>query len=992
LVNPKKRLFVADAFYALLTVLNPHPVAAATPINMSHDLVSMGIAGQNLIPNNPALDSRPILTQVRFWAATQSGALLFTADKGAYYFPTHQNNGPVFADVNDVTFDFGGSTLYYIGPIVVNGLNIVRCNNFKLTNLTTDYVNPPYTHVRITSVNSAQRTIAYQTLPGWPDPAAFNTATSIISPLFFWGIVFRNGAVVPGTSRMQLTGPISGNTIALTQDNTPWTQSATLSTLQTGDTLVIALRGGGGAISVRDSDNVMLQNITVLGANNSAVDLHATSNSTVDNVRVMPRPGTGLLGSNADGIFFEAIRQNNHIKNSYVARTLDDAIIMSSQYAATIVSQTGPRTLHVTRNVLYRFANGTAVNFVDPLTDLEIPSGAVIVSQNPPDDPFNYGLNQTEDLIFDRDLPTLSPGMGMAYGSASDRGSGSIVEDSMVEDINGGRGIWVQGGQGITIQRNVVRRTSCAGIIVRQDTEAFPSPPARDITIDSNSVEGVPSTPCSTGTALAGIQVVSTNNQNFSFSTSAANSNIAVQNNYIADSGRSGIWVGELNGGSIQNNVVIRWNQHPELPLFGIPPQFQNQVLADFPLPIVVHYNTGVTSQNNSTASSSSITAPVSLTPSSASVPVAGASGSFAVSTVVSGFAWAAAASDAWITITSVTAASVSYSVAANTSTSPRTGRITVAGEVFTITQAGTGPTPEGVAPAFGSGTSQSFMFSFSDAGGYQNFQVVDVLIANALDGRHACYVAFVPSSATGGSVYLVDDVGDAGGPYQGLVLPGGVSISNSQCTINGTGSSVSGSGNNLVLTLNMTFSSAFSGNKVLYLSAQDKAGVNSGWHALGTWGVPGGVITGPSVVGVRPAQTSGLGQTYTFTFSDTNGWQDLSVANILINTAIDGRHACYLAFAPSGPSGGSLYLVDDAGDAGGPYQGVVLPGTQSASNSQCTVNGSGSTVTTSGNTLTLSLNMSFAPSFAGDQLFFLAARSNTLNSDWQAVGTVSVP
>jgi len=293
--------------------------------------------------------------------------------------------------------------------------------------------------------------------------------------------------------------------------------------------------------------------------------------------------------------------------------------------------------------------------------------------------------------------------------------------------------------------------------------------------------------------------------------------------------------------------------------------------------------------------------------------------------------------------------------------------------------------------PPSGNGTGGQFTFTFSDSGGYQNLQVVDVLIANALDGRHACYVAFAPSS-TGGSVYLVDDAGDAGGPYQGLVLPGGGSISNSQCTINGTGSSVSGSGNNLTLILNITFSGAFSGNKVFYLSAQDKTGANSGWQALGTWGVPGAAITGPGVGGVTPAHTSGSGQTYTFTFTDTNGWQDISVANILINTAIDGRHACYLAFAPSAPSGGSLFLVDDAGDGGGPYQGLVLPGAGSASNSQCTVNAAGSTVSNSGDTLTLSLNMTFASTFAGNQLFFLAARSNTLNSNWQAVGTVSVP
>jgi len=299
-------------------------------------------------------------------------------------------------------------------------------------------------------------------------------------------------------------------------------------------------------------------------------------------------------------------------------------------------------------------------------------------------------------------------------------------------------------------------------------------------------------------------------------------------------------------------------------------------------------------------------------------------------------------------------------------------------------------PAAGSTSPGFGGAANQTFTFTFSDTGGYQNLSVVDVLINNALDGRHACYVAFVPSGATSGSVYLVDDAGDAGGPYQGLVLPGSGTVSNGQCTISGAGSSVVGSGNTLTLTLAIAFSASFGGNQVVYTSAGDKSSANSGWQALGTWGVPGAAPSGPSVSAMSPARTNSLGPTtYAFTFTDTNGWQDIAVANILINGAIDGRHGCYLAFVPSS---NSLLLVDDAGDAGGPYSGMVLPGAGTVSNSQCSISGAGSSVSGSGNTLTLTLAMTFNQSFAGNQIFFLAARNNALNSNWQAVGSVSVP
>jgi len=40
--------------------------------------------------------------------------------------------------------------------------------------------------------------------------------------------------------------------------------------------------------------------------------------------------------------------------------------------------------------------------------------------------------------------------------------------------------------------------------------------------------------------------------------------------------------------------------------------------------------------------------------------------------------------------------------------------------------------------------------------------------------------------------------------------------------------------------------------------------------------------------------------------------------------------------------AGDGVLLVDDAGDAGGPYAGIVLPGTGTASNNQCSITGQG--------------------------------------------------
>ncbi|MDT7604876.1 MAG: hypothetical protein QOF61_2873, partial [Acidobacteriota bacterium] len=82
-----------------------------------------------------------------------------------------------------------------------------------------------------------------------------------------------------------------------------------------------------------------------------------------------------------------------------------------------------------------------------------------------------------------------------------------------------------------------------------------------------------------------------------------------------------------------------------------------------------------------------------SISPTSASQPAGGGTGSVSV-TAGAGCTWSALSNAAFITITSGTpgtgSGTINYSVAANTATTSRTGTMTIAGLTFTVTQAGT--------------------------------------------------------------------------------------------------------------------------------------------------------------------------------------------------------------------------------------------------------------------------------------------------------------
>lgn len=289
-------------------------------------------------------------------------------------------------------------------------------------------------------------------------------------------------------------------------------------------------------------------------------------------------------------------------------------------------------------------------------------------------------------------------------------------------------------------------------------------------------------------------------------------------------------------------------------------------------------------------------------------------------------------------------------------------------------------PAPSAPSPASGNGGVGTFTFQFTSVNGHRDLGVLNILLNDFLDGRHACYLAYVPALRV---LYMVNDEGNALLP--GLPLGSGGTLGNSQCTVFGAGSSAEHIGHNITLRLAMSFNPAFAGNRIWYLAARDVLENTSGWHAMGTWSVAPAATSNPRVVGMSPARRSGPRATATFQFADDSGWQNLGVVNMLLNSFLDGRQGCYLAYArPINV----LYLVNDAGD--GLLPGLVVNGTGTLSNSQCTIRNPA--VSANGNTLTLTMDIEFAEAFVGDRIWYLAARDIAeRNSGWQAMGSWTI-
>src|SRR5438093_10671245 len=90
------------------------PASAQTSsLNLSRDLVRLGIAAQNLPPNDPSFDARPLF-QAGVQYVQSHHIPLLTVDKGNYYFLPPQDSLLYLRlfQILDLVVDLAGSTIY----------------------------------------------------------------------------------------------------------------------------------------------------------------------------------------------------------------------------------------------------------------------------------------------------------------------------------------------------------------------------------------------------------------------------------------------------------------------------------------------------------------------------------------------------------------------------------------------------------------------------------------------------------------------------------------------------------------------------------------------------------------------------------------------------------------------------------------------------------------------------------------------------------------
>ena len=141
---------------------------------------------------------------------------------------------------------------------------------------------------------------------------------------------------------------------------------------------------------------------------------------------------------------------------------------------------------------------------------------------------------------------------------------------------------------------------------------------------------------------------------------------------------------------------------------------------------------------------------------------------------------------------------------------------------------------------------------------------------------------------------------------------------------------------------------------------------------------------TGPLAVSVTPSSGSGSTQTFSFLYSDPNGFGDLPWVEMVFNVSLSAANSCYTHY--DRPSN-KVWLLNDATTV---WLGPVTLGIAgTVENSQCIVTAGGSSSSKVGTNLTVNLALTFKPAFAGAKNVYLRTRdAGGLASSWQLRGT----
>lgn len=581
------RAFLVVGPILFLQWLPSGPARAASPVacpagktlDASRDLSKLVPNTANMQPNQPAIDSAPLLQAAITYAAdSANGYSKITVDAGDYYFLTPASQYfkklayvEVPPKTSCLTLSFNGASFFFTQPSYI-AFYLAGCASCVLRDVSIDFGNTtapgstlPFTQLLVTNPPGVDNTIQVSTQQGtggatmFPTPTQLQASQSPFKPLMV-GFDTRRGLPVYTYGRW--------NDVSVTSD-TELALGADASSIQEGDVFLLAARAGGPAIQIENSPATILQNVSIYTSGGPAIEAGLSNQLSLIGIRVEPRPGSNrLMSTAAGGIELNGLGANNKIQDCVIASASDDSIAgYASGYG--VVSSSAPVSANqftlLGKSNLAVTPNSSQVSFVNGQTGLPLGGGQIGSSFTVA----GYDTGTDQMTI----TPALTPAQQQALPESrvidpgnSLPGLGLDVNHNIIADSYLARGIAFTGISGADIRNNIVIGTQQAGIYVGMSLACKAQQPncasgsVQDIDITANSLIWTNQGLTGINDTMLGALEVSAINASGTLlpqQTTQPNHKIAIANNRISGTMRTGIWVGSIIGGVVASNNAL---------------------------------------------------------------------------------------------------------------------------------------------------------------------------------------------------------------------------------------------------------------------------------------------------------------------------------------------------------------------------------------------------------------------------------------------------
>ncbi|MFC1807881.1 hypothetical protein ACFL0T_05895, partial [Candidatus Omnitrophota bacterium] len=296
-----------------------------------------------------------------------------------------------------------------------------------------------------------------------------------------------------------------------------------------------------------------------------------------------------------------------------------------------------------------------------------------------------------------------------------------------------------------------------------------------------------------------------------------------------------------------------------------------------------------------------------------------------------------------------------------------------------------TNTAPRGASISPSSGSSQLneevlFTTTFKDNEGYETIQSAAFGIKNT--DVTLCFHGYY--NPTEGLLYLRSE--DASS-WIGGFAPGSANIiEHTIAKLDCSNTTVSGSGDSLIITWAATVKSASAGDKITWLYAWDGIDDTNGWDTVGTWTIN----DPPQNISVSPLDGTSLPNQevlFTTTLKDLNGYDDIKEARFLVDTVRSPVNNFYGYYEKST---NKLFLLNDDNSQ---WLGGFAPGSPNVvENSYTKLNCANTTVTGFGDTLEVTWAAIFKDNFTGAKKTFMHVKDYAgASDDWTEMGTWTI-